>query len=32
MGGNQSVPKITKQDRAILESVHLASPHVRIGM
>lgn len=22
MGGNQSVPKITKQDRAILESVH----------
>lgn len=22
MGGNQSVPKITKQDRAILECVH----------
>ena len=26
MGGNQSVPKVTKQDRAILESVeHAAS-------
>lgn len=26
MGGNQSVPKITKQDRAILESVLLMCP------